>query len=116
MAAQSPFRLPAWRDGQTWTYHLERVGKQGFEGRLTYTARQLPDGAWRVEGVSDYPGDRSLHEWLELAGEPMRQRAAFFERRNAAGLYRYEAKQAADGSLWVREQRGESEREERHDA
>jgi hypothetical protein len=116
MAQGSPFRLPAWRDGQQWTYHLDRGGRGGFEGRLTYTARRLADDAWRVEGVSDYPGDRSLHEWLEVAGEPVRMRAAVFERRNAAGLYRYEAKQAADGSLWVREQRGESEREEQHEA
>jgi hypothetical protein len=116
MAAQSPFRLPAWRDGQTWTYHLERGGKQGFEGRLTYSARSLPDGAWRVEGVSDYPAGRSLHEWLEVAGDPVYHRAAFFERRNAAGLHRYESRQEADGTLWLRVETDGGAREERHPA
>lgn len=114
MAASAPFRLPAWRDGQSWTYHLERGGKEGFEGRLTYTARRLPDGAWRVEGVSDYPEGRSLHEWVEIAGEPAYHRAAFFERQNAAGVHRYESRQEPDGALWLRVETDASAREERH--
>lgn len=109
-------RLPAWRDGQTWTYELHRAGKQGFTGRLTYTARRLPDGAWRVEGVSDYPEGRSLRERLEVTGEPVRCRDAFFERRNAAGLLRYEARQADDGSLWVRTETDAGQREATFDA
>jgi len=50
MPGDDPFRLPAWRDGQVWTYRLDRGGKGGFTGQLRYTARALPDGAWRVEG------------------------------------------------------------------
>ena len=116
MPVEPPLRLPAWRDGQRWTYELARLGKDGFRGRLIYTAQRLPDGAWRIEGVSEYPGERSLHEWVELAGEPVRQRAAFFERHNAEGLYRYEAAQAEDGSLTVTEQSGPFTHEEQHGA
>ena len=94
-----------WSDGRAWTYHLVRGGRgEAYEGRLTYTLRRLDDGGWRVDGVSDYPAGRSLREWLELRGTPVRQAAAFFERRNAAGVYRYEAAQAPDGSLRVREE------------
>jgi hypothetical protein len=117
MGAEPPFRLPAFADGQSWTYEIVRSGKQGFRGRLTYTARALPDGGWSIEGASDYPEGRSLSERLELAGDPVRQRAAFFERRNATGVVRYEARQGADGSLWVRTERdGGEAREERHAA
>lgn len=114
MAAGPPFRLPAWRDGQSWTYHLERSGREGFEGRLTYAASLLADGAWRIEGRSDYPEGRSLHEWLEIAGDPAYHRAAFFERHNAAGLHRYEARAEPDGTLWVRVETDAGAREERH--
>lgn len=104
-AASDPFPRcgTAWRDGQTWTYHLLRSGRDGFEGTLRYTVTRLDDG-WLVEGSSDYPAGRSLRERLELRGAPVRQAAASFERLNPAGRYRYEAAQAPDGSLWVREE------------
>jgi hypothetical protein len=116
MPARSPFVVPAWRDGQFWTYLLARSGKNGFEGRLHYTARHLDDGGWRIEGHSDYPEGRSLHEWLEIAGDPPVHRAAYFERRNAAGLHRYESRQEADGTLWLRVDVDAGSREERHPA
>lgn len=111
-----PFRLPSWRAGQSWTYQLDRRGKDAFTGHLTYTAQPTPSGGWRIEGHSDYPGDRSLHEWLEIGGQPPRALGAFFERHNAAGLYRYEATQAADGSLSVTVTTKAGQRQERHDA
>jgi hypothetical protein len=116
MVAEAAFKIPAWREGQRWTYHLQRTGRKGFEGHLTYTAQRLPDGAWRIEGESAYPEGRSLHEWLEVTDAPVRMRAAFFERRNPAGLVRYQARQAADGSLWVRTENDAGQREEQHDA
>lgn len=116
MAGQAPFRLAAWRDGQTWVYHLQRSGKLGFEGRLTYTATRLPDGAWRIEGVSDYPEGRSLHEWIEITGDPAYHRAAFFERKNAAGTHRYTSRQEPDGTLELRVETDAGTREERHPA
>ncbi|MCC6629007.1 MAG: hypothetical protein IT340_16580 [Chloroflexi bacterium] len=114
MATRSPLHLPAWRDGQFWVYQLARAGKNGFDGRLRYTASRLGDGAWRVEGRSDYPEGRSLHEWIEVIGDPLTHRAAFFERRNSAGLYRYESRQESDGTLWLRVEVDDTAREERH--
>lgn len=109
------FQLPRWHDGQEWVYQLTRTGKEAFTGRLTYTAQRRPDGIWRLEGISDYPGDRSLHEWLEIGGEPARPLGAFFERRNQRGLYRYTASYAGDGSLHLTVEDDRGQHEEHHD-